>query len=336
MVFDIGLDWGRFYDRQCHPSSWPWLFPEQLPWLLFGCASCVSWYPFTLPAVLWKDNISSFSNALLVLLSISGKFTRRGSSDAATEMESLSARHSHSHHTLVSDLPDHSNSHGENTVKEGGSEAAPAGGSSGSFSCFLFLLHVPSSLQSGSLYFLKTCIHVLHHWVIYLWAILGISWVAKAIWWHTANTTLLRGEASHSSLFSKGHRPTGLEETWKTVIFSTLVPWMLSLKRACPPSVGGKSLPSRAVDSFFQTAAISNKCFICFMWRKHVVWVESKMASYSILLSYEQKSKPSFPWSMFQVFDVISWLPPQIYVPSLLNKGEKKNPPYLLLLKYAR
>nr|XP_020864423.1 protein unc-80 homolog isoform X7 [Phascolarctos cinereus] len=49
---------------------------------------------------------------------ILGKFTRRGSSDAATEMESLSARHSHSHHTLVSDLPDRSNSHGENTVKE--------------------------------------------------------------------------------------------------------------------------------------------------------------------------------------------------------------------------
>ncbi|XP_049661751.1 protein unc-80 homolog isoform X15 [Accipiter gentilis] len=49
---------------------------------------------------------------------ILGRFTRRGSSDTATEMESLSARHSHSHHTLVSDLPDHSNSHGENTVKE--------------------------------------------------------------------------------------------------------------------------------------------------------------------------------------------------------------------------
>ncbi|KAB0399072.1 hypothetical protein E2I00_002605 [Balaenoptera physalus] len=49
---------------------------------------------------------------------ITGKFSRRGSSDAATEMESLSGRHSHSHHTLVSDLPDHSNSHGENTVKE--------------------------------------------------------------------------------------------------------------------------------------------------------------------------------------------------------------------------
>ncbi|XP_031749777.1 protein unc-80 homolog isoform X13 [Xenopus tropicalis] len=49
---------------------------------------------------------------------ILGKFTRRGSSDAATEMESLSARHSHSHHTLLTDVPDHSNSHGENTVKE--------------------------------------------------------------------------------------------------------------------------------------------------------------------------------------------------------------------------
>uniref|UniRef100_A0A8D0H2X6 Unc-80 homolog, NALCN channel complex subunit n=1 Tax=Sphenodon punctatus TaxID=8508 RepID=A0A8D0H2X6_SPHPU len=49
---------------------------------------------------------------------ILGKFTRRGSSDTATEMESLSARHSHSHHTLVTDLPDHSNSHGENMVKE--------------------------------------------------------------------------------------------------------------------------------------------------------------------------------------------------------------------------
>ncbi|XP_026563417.1 protein unc-80 homolog [Pseudonaja textilis] len=44
---------------------------------------------------------------------ILGRFTRRGSSDTATEMESLSARHSHSHHTLVTDLPDHSNSHGE-------------------------------------------------------------------------------------------------------------------------------------------------------------------------------------------------------------------------------
>lgn len=34
-------------------------------------------------------------------------------------MEGLSARHSHSHHTLVSELPDPSNSHGDNTVKEG-------------------------------------------------------------------------------------------------------------------------------------------------------------------------------------------------------------------------
>lgn len=109
-----------------------------------------------------------FSNPLVVLLSPSGKFTRRGSSDAATEMESLSARHSHSHHTLVSDLPDHSDSHGENTVKEGGSEAAPAGGSSGSFSCFLFLLHVPFSLCCGSLCFLDTGICVLHCMVVYL------------------------------------------------------------------------------------------------------------------------------------------------------------------------
>ncbi|XP_067892393.1 protein unc-80 homolog [Heterodontus francisci] len=49
---------------------------------------------------------------------ILGKFTRRGSSDTATEMESMSAKHSHSHHTLLSDIPDHSNSHGDNTVKE--------------------------------------------------------------------------------------------------------------------------------------------------------------------------------------------------------------------------
>uniref|UniRef100_UPI00398EFC07 protein unc-80 homolog isoform X3 n=1 Tax=Pristiophorus japonicus TaxID=55135 RepID=UPI00398EFC07 len=49
---------------------------------------------------------------------ILGKFTRRGSSDTATEMESISAKHSHSHHTLLSDIPDHSNSHGDNTVKE--------------------------------------------------------------------------------------------------------------------------------------------------------------------------------------------------------------------------
>ncbi|XP_072434871.1 protein unc-80 homolog isoform X2 [Chiloscyllium punctatum] len=49
---------------------------------------------------------------------ILGKFTRRGSSDTATEMEGMSAKHSHSHHTLLSDIPDHSNSHGDNTVKE--------------------------------------------------------------------------------------------------------------------------------------------------------------------------------------------------------------------------
>uniref|UniRef100_H3AAS0 Unc-80 homolog (C. elegans) n=1 Tax=Latimeria chalumnae TaxID=7897 RepID=H3AAS0_LATCH len=52
---------------------------------------------------------------------ILSKLTRRGSTDTATEMESLSAKHSHSHHTLLSDIPDHSNSHGENTVKEASS-----------------------------------------------------------------------------------------------------------------------------------------------------------------------------------------------------------------------
>ncbi|XP_066492814.1 protein unc-80 homolog isoform X2 [Tiliqua scincoides] len=48
---------------------------------------------------------------------ILGRFTRRGSSDTAADMETLSARHSHSHHTLVTDIPDHSNSHGENAFK---------------------------------------------------------------------------------------------------------------------------------------------------------------------------------------------------------------------------
>jgi len=50
------------------------------------------------------EHLSDFLT-FLWFSSFSGKFTRRGSSDAATEMESLSARHSHSHHTLVSDPP---------------------------------------------------------------------------------------------------------------------------------------------------------------------------------------------------------------------------------------
>ncbi|MGH0124428.1 UNVERIFIED_CONTAM: hypothetical protein FKN15_055337 [Acipenser sinensis] len=49
---------------------------------------------------------------------ILGKFTRRGSSDTTADMDSLSARQSHSHHTLMSDAHDQPNSHGENTVKE--------------------------------------------------------------------------------------------------------------------------------------------------------------------------------------------------------------------------
>ncbi|XP_041120448.1 protein unc-80 homolog isoform X3 [Polyodon spathula] len=49
---------------------------------------------------------------------ILGKFTRRGSSDTTADVDSLSARQSHSHHTLMSDAHDQPNSHGENTVKE--------------------------------------------------------------------------------------------------------------------------------------------------------------------------------------------------------------------------
>ncbi|RXM34170.1 Protein unc-80-like [Acipenser ruthenus] len=49
---------------------------------------------------------------------ILGKFTRRGSSDTTADVDSLSARQSHSHHTLMTDAHDQPNSHGENTVKE--------------------------------------------------------------------------------------------------------------------------------------------------------------------------------------------------------------------------
>uniref|UniRef100_A0A3B4DM80 Unc-80 homolog (C. elegans) n=1 Tax=Pygocentrus nattereri TaxID=42514 RepID=A0A3B4DM80_PYGNA len=45
---------------------------------------------------------------------IMGRFTRRGSTDTAGDMDSLGAKHSHSHHNL----PDHSNSHSDNTIKE--------------------------------------------------------------------------------------------------------------------------------------------------------------------------------------------------------------------------
>ncbi|XP_061534416.1 protein unc-80 homolog isoform X14 [Phycodurus eques] len=49
---------------------------------------------------------------------IMGKFTRRGSTDTAADADSLSTKHSHSHHSLLRDMPDHSNSHSENTFKE--------------------------------------------------------------------------------------------------------------------------------------------------------------------------------------------------------------------------
>ncbi|XP_076872130.1 protein unc-80 homolog isoform X4 [Brachyhypopomus gauderio] len=47
--------------------------------------------------------------------SIMGRLTRRGSADTAGDVDSLGAKHSHSQHNL----PDHSNSHSDNTIKEG-------------------------------------------------------------------------------------------------------------------------------------------------------------------------------------------------------------------------
>ncbi|XP_056440893.1 protein unc-80 homolog [Gadus chalcogrammus] len=49
---------------------------------------------------------------------IMGRFARRGSTDTAVDADSLSAKHSHSHHSLLRDLPDHPNSHADGTVRE--------------------------------------------------------------------------------------------------------------------------------------------------------------------------------------------------------------------------
>lgn len=51
-----------------------------------------------------------------VLICLAGKLTRRGSTETAGDVDSLGVKHSHSHHNL----PDHSNSHSDNTIKEGG------------------------------------------------------------------------------------------------------------------------------------------------------------------------------------------------------------------------
>uniref|UniRef100_A0AAV2L6A9 Protein unc-80 homolog n=1 Tax=Knipowitschia caucasica TaxID=637954 RepID=A0AAV2L6A9_KNICA len=50
---------------------------------------------------------------------IMGKFTRRGSTDTAADADSLSAKHSHSHHSLMRETPEHPNSNSDNTVREG-------------------------------------------------------------------------------------------------------------------------------------------------------------------------------------------------------------------------
>ncbi|MEQ2171743.1 Protein unc-80 [Goodea atripinnis] len=70
----------------------------------------------------WQATIMGFSSKTVCLVSrahhFPGKFTRRGSTDTAADADSLSAKHSHSHHSLLRDMPDHSNSHSDNTVKE--------------------------------------------------------------------------------------------------------------------------------------------------------------------------------------------------------------------------
>lgn len=104
--------------------------PRQVQVLSCGLHFPCSLIALILAAVFWGDSLCrvfQMSKPSGSLSSMPGKLTRRGSSDAATEMESLGARPSHSHHTLVSDLPDHSNSHGENTVKEGACRRGGAG-----------------------------------------------------------------------------------------------------------------------------------------------------------------------------------------------------------------
>ena len=48
-----------------------------------------------------------------------GRFARRGSTDTPVDADSLSAKHSRSHPSLLRDLPDHPNSHADGTVREG-------------------------------------------------------------------------------------------------------------------------------------------------------------------------------------------------------------------------
>lgn len=52
----------------------------------------------------------------LLFSCLAGKLTRRGSTDTAGDVDSIGVKHCHSHHNL----PDHSNSHSDNTIKEGG------------------------------------------------------------------------------------------------------------------------------------------------------------------------------------------------------------------------
>ncbi len=62
--------------------------------------------------------VSHFCNIVALFCCDEGKLTRRGSSDTAGDVDSLGAKHFHSHHNL----PEHSNSHSDNTIKEGGKQ----------------------------------------------------------------------------------------------------------------------------------------------------------------------------------------------------------------------
>ncbi len=62
--------------------------------------------------------VSNYCHIVAVFCCVEGKLTRRGSSDTAGDVDSLGTKHFHSHHNL----PEHSNSHSDNTIKEGGKQ----------------------------------------------------------------------------------------------------------------------------------------------------------------------------------------------------------------------
>lgn len=71
------------------------------------------------------------------------------------------------------------------------------------------------------------------------------------------------------------------------------------------------------------------------MWRKHVCLGGSQIGLLFCTLNLQAEMEPLFSLEYVSSIWWYQLLPPQIYVPLLLNKGEKILP-YLLLLKYAR